>query len=431
MAARKSLFFALPLLAASLAAAVEEYQPLHPGAGEAWDPAWQRVVSDGAVPPAGDGLRRNVVRLKLPALPQGESRVRLVEVGETPSGSLDFSPIRPESRWRAQTEAEAIPGLITSEQLALDQFDLNGLAAPLPPPEAIGPEPEAGYPDGEGHVYSGLFADEADGGHRLRGNAGLGNDFFRLEPSEQPERIESERKREAFSRIELPPPLNEKAVRDSGYSGKPPVSQPEALVPPALPRPPENISSPRLAENAPPRFSSDVFAPGSLRPPANGDPAPTLRPPASLEMASSAPSNQRPDGLRELLPFPGDGLTGTASSRQTPAESARRDSHFQRRKNNRPENRPAEIFPGYNQPVKWSELIPPASASPAAAGDKAAMAPETVPRTSDSNQEAGAAAEPEDAGDHDEALLVSLGHRRAEEVPGCSGTAGRGARRIG
>ncbi|MDR1534398.1 MAG: hypothetical protein LBU64_04785 [Planctomycetota bacterium] len=124
MLAKSALAIIAALLPAAVAPAGEEYLPLHPGEA---NPGWRRTTSlDYGKINAGETPRQNLVRLKLPAsAPPREQRSRLINVAANPDGSLDFNPLRLESPIGDPSINSVIPGLITPEELALDQYNLN------------------------------------------------------------------------------------------------------------------------------------------------------------------------------------------------------------------------------------------------------------------------------------------------------------------
>ena len=403
MAAKRFLFFAMPFLIAFPAAAGEEYQPLHPGAEETRESGWRRAVSGETSTPAYDDRRINVVRLKLPALPREESRVRLVNAGETPGGGLDFSPIRPDPELRARPDDEAIPGLVTPEQLALDQYNSDWLDVPSLPPESAVPDPATSRPSGVESFGHAQFGDV----YSLNGAPGRMNDFVVPDLPDRSELKPAERKTNVFGLIELPPPLNEKATADNAQSGgNPPASLIDSPRRPALAasvRPAESALSTRPPEpraSAMPTESADgatggvstanAAAPGSLRPPPSGSSIHGLRPPAT-EIAT-VKSGAGSDGLLELTPFPEEGLAGTNGWKpQTPSDPSGSAPPFQMEADwRKEENRQPEIFQGYDRPVKWSELIPTASAAFIEPSDPTASAPEASLPTYSGDLEDGA-----------------------------------------
>ncbi|MDR2390547.1 MAG: hypothetical protein LBE84_02545 [Planctomycetota bacterium] len=140
------------LLSIFVAAGGEGIMPLRPGTP---NPGWQRATSIDAKPGSasdGGGLRKNVVRLKIPFASSlhGDSRVHLVKAGEGPDGLLDFSLLRPDAVLAEPAAIPAIPGLITPEELALDRLGAGNPDVKIFEESNVWPDP---FPETAGNGF--------------------------------------------------------------------------------------------------------------------------------------------------------------------------------------------------------------------------------------------------------------------------------------
>lgn len=253
----------LAFAVSSMAAAVEEYMPMHPGAVS--ETAGVRAAPLRRLSSAESQathrmqrapLHRNMVTLQLPSLGTTEARPRMVDAHKSGiDGSLDFSPARPASP-AAVDDGPDIPGLIVPEILAMDQYAFTAPEAkragqssyPTPAPAGIAVPPSFGD-DTNDLVVSPPAS-------------------FENRPSPMPEPEAHLRRRDsldrkgrsdvAFSRIEIPAPAPlPPASSPATYAALPPPPPAEAQVPMAAsslrppPQPVQSLRPPPAAVHEP------------------------------------------------------------------------------------------------------------------------------------------------------------------------------------